>query len=116
MKKSLKKTILDLVRDRRGSVSFADLALNVPGFTSDDPASGFELGYPHGKNIVIWQGMSKAGADAIGDLLRDYEIILRPVGAMIYAIDGLLPAMQVAKKSRAYQRPHWLPMVIDLSA
>ena len=113
-KNGLANRLLNLVRERGGSVSFADLTLNVDGFKSDDPERSFELSYPHWKNIVIWYGLSEAGSNAVAELLREFKIIIRPVALFIYAIDGMIPGMPVAKRPRVYQKTHWLPMVIYL--
>jgi hypothetical protein len=110
----LTDTILGLVRTRGGSVSFADLTLNVPGFTSDNPKRGYVMPYPEGANIVVWYNMSKVGADAIAELVRSYKIELLPTAPYIYAVDGLVPQMPVAKAVRAYRKQHWLPMIIGL--
>ncbi len=101
----MKKRILEVCK--KGSVSFAELSREVDGFSGN-------LSFGYGNNIWLWFAISQEGSDAIGDLIKSDEIKLTPTQTMVYMIDGMVPTYPIAKQSREYKEPHWLPVVFNL--
>ena len=64
-------------------------------------------------NIDLWWGMSKELAVAIESLHNDHLIHSHASTPLVYAIDGGLPQMAIAKSMRKYKKPRWLPVVFQ---
>jgi hypothetical protein len=67
-----------------------------------------------GENMVIWLGVSDVAIAAINKLKADGRVIAKPAPVLVYAIDGAMLTMPLAKQNRAYRKPHWLPVVLSL--
>ena len=92
-----------------GSVSFAELSRKIPGFSGGKQDFGI-----HDKNIFFWVGMTPEACSAISELLRDGLIKMKPCQPIIYAFDGELLQMPVARQLRSYKEPRWQPVVFNL--
>lgn len=102
----LEKKILQRIRDIGGGVSFAELH-SIEGFAGDT-AFGSE-----DKNIWYWFSCSEEATEALDYLLATGLIRLKPASSLVYALDGMLPEVPIAQQSRAYKKPHWLPVVLS---
>lgn len=102
----MKQQILDFI-DEREIVTFADLNLNIAGFTGDQNFTTEELGK---LNIWLWSGLSDGAIDAISDLVDNKEIDMRLINPAAYYEAGLVPFIEVAYEQKHYKKPVWLPV------
>ena len=94
-------------RVRLGGVSFVELARDIPSaFGGNVVLGGFET-------LVVWTGLSKDGAEAVLSLVQTGEIHMTPTSMLVYAIDGRLLNLPIAKRVQSYKRLHWLPVVFN---
>jgi hypothetical protein len=107
--KTMAEQILALVNDRR-TVSFAELDREIPGFTGGN--CGMTLPDPY-DNVVLWQGMTQEGAEALNELLETQAIHKVPVQPLTYLIDGAGLGYPLAQHARAYKKRHWCPVVFN---
>lgn len=101
----LAATVLARVNER-DHVSFAELANDLPAFKDGD------LMWELLDNLIVWVGMTKAATDAIDELRSVPWVFFQPSSVLVYAIDGGLLKMPIAKRMTAYKSPRWLPTVI----
>ena len=100
----MKKQILGLIQINGGGVSFVELS-RLDGFKGD-------LSWCIKENIVFWDGMSEEFIISMQELLRSKEIIIRSSVALVYAYDGQVLNLPIAKDvKRSYKKPRWLPIV-----
>src|SRR5260221_504473 len=99
--------ILDFITSREG-VSFAELEHHIKGFCG----GAYELSFSK-HNIVLWQGVTKEGVDALNLLLERKLIYKVPTSVLVYLIDGLTPELPIAKRAGPYKKPHWAPIVFN---
>ena len=96
-----------LIRERGGGVSFVELSSLL-----GEEAEGDNWFGNGDYNIWWWFGMS--------DLFVEALVSLRPVieptatTFLVYAADGAIPRMPLAKRATRYKKPHWLPTVWNL--
>jgi hypothetical protein len=64
-------------------------------------------------NIDLWWGMSEGLAETIESLLHERMIHQHPSTLLVYAIDGGIPKMPIAKSLRKYKSPRWLPVTFQ---
>lgn len=102
---TLRDQMLELIEWRR-SVSFVELS-RLDGTAGEEDIL---LGDPS-KNLVLWTGLSKEAADALVALLSERLIEPRPANTFVYLIDGGVLKLPLARHTRGYKRPHWLPVV-----
>jgi hypothetical protein len=100
--------LLGLVKERGGSVSFVE----IEGAFAD--AQGDHEIILDDRNIVLWQGVSYQLADAVRDAIKMGLVELSPTNPLVYAIDGKLLRLPIAKSTRNYKSPRWLPVVLNL--
>lgn len=74
-----------------------DLALEHPGFT----------------NIYLWAGVSQTVVDALNELLTARLVHYVPTSVLVYAADGGMLNLPLAKSARNYKTPRWAPVVIN---
>jgi hypothetical protein len=98
--------VLALIRER-DHVTFAELAREFP----DDFANG-EIALEVHDNLVIWTGMQATGAAAFKALREGGKVTMQPTQTLTYLIDGTTLRFPIAKRARAYAKPHWLPVVV----
>ena len=105
----MKSEILELMRDKGGEgISFAEFG-GIDGFTGDYCWGHAEY------NVRYWCGLSREAADAFAELLSEGLIELRPTSVLVYAIDGQILNMPIAKGMKRYKKPRWLPLVMNLT-
>jgi len=93
---------------QRDHVSFVELKENFPELFGGEIA----ICLPNYPNLIVWQGFTKEGADLILRLVNEKKLFLLPSSPLIYAIDGALIKMPLARGIRNYKNPHWIPMVL----
>src|ERR1700744_5285037 len=97
------KTILD----GRNYVSFAELDREVEGFAGD-----YALCCSNFPNLIYWPKISLDASEAMRSLLDGGLCHFEGTTVLVYAVDGLLPGMPVAKRRHDYKSPRWLPVTI----
>jgi hypothetical protein len=105
----MKQAILDYVVSVGGGVTFVELCRSIEGFAGD-----LDVGILD-KNIVFWSGVSNAGMDAIIQLSEEGKLKITPTSTLCYFIDGGALNLPIVKQGRSYKKPHWLPVVFNLS-
>lgn len=98
--------ILALAKARPG-LSFAEIEREVPGFKGD-----LALVFGKHDNVVLWTQVSDAGIEALGELLKAAQIEFHPCELLVYLVDGAVPQLPLAKRVKAYAKPHWLPVTV----
>lgn len=91
---------------RRSGVSLVELARDIPGFAGD------EMWVHHENKVAVWANMSKEAISAMTRLVASNDIEATPSSSMVYAFDGGVLDLPVAKSlTKKYAKPHWFPMV-----
>ena len=88
------------------SISFAELC-RIDGFTGDMELLNAD------KNIVIWPGLSTEAAEILNRLNAEGVFHYSPTVPLVYIIDGKIPTYPIARQSRRYKKPHWLPLILN---
>jgi hypothetical protein len=81
------KEIVDLVERTDGSVFLHEVDAVVPGFKATGPRGYNYFINNNGKETVYWDGMSKAGCDALRCVLNDRRVAVQCVSALPYIVD-----------------------------
>ena len=89
-------------------VTFAELN-KFEGFEGDYFISTIQADE---KNIFLWSRLSEEAAEALSVLLKKDTFHYEPCNPLIYFLDGACSSAPVAKRVRAYKKPHWLPVVL----
>jgi len=115
----MKKKILDYIESKGAGVSFVQLERDIPNF-KDITNNGVSLCMCYGDNpeLVIWQGFSREGYEAISELVKEYKIHLKVtnLSLLCYFADGKILKYPIAKFDRYYKRTHWMPHLIYLGS
>lgn len=102
-KLELKDQIFDYIRMYEG-VSFAEIQAEF--------GSG-EYGYLLKKNLYAWYSLPKEVVEVISDLIvTNRKVISFRCSEMVYMLDGVEPALPLAKRYKDYNEPHWFPVVL----
>jgi hypothetical protein len=81
--------IVKLVNDTDGPVTLSQVALEVPGFaTQEPPTHGYALGSSAGAEMLIWAGMSEAGYSALRKIINGRRVAIQFVSALPYILDS----------------------------
>lgn len=102
--------IKKLVKEKDGGISFVEIEME---FGND--AKG-EYGYNlDGKNIVLWDSLSKELLEAIKFCTTKDIIEMKPCMPVIYSIDGKVLDLPLAKRipKNGYKKTRWLPVVFN---
>lgn len=106
--------MLGVVERNRTGTSFVEIemALRMAGI---DPEGEYGLEHPACGNLVMWVGVSRALVDGLNELLGLRRVHYRPTSFMVYAYDGRMPQLPIAKRPPrdGYREPHWVPVVIN---
>ncbi|NOR62325.1 MAG: hypothetical protein GQ535_07530 [Rhodobacteraceae bacterium] len=102
----IETNLLKLVREK-GHVSFVEVARAFPDEEGD--ISLVMNGY---QNIVYWWGLSSNVATAIENLRAAKKLFFVPSTPLLYAIDGVMSKMKIAKSLRQYKEPRWYPITL----
>jgi len=104
----LKQRVLEYIFYRK-HVSLAELKIYFEDEFTGDNAWYFT---PY-TNLIIWSGINQAFTTILNDLQVDKLIQVKRCMVLIYAIDGVIPNMKVARYIRQYKKPRWLPVVFN---
>ncbi|WFE73338.1 hypothetical protein [Roseinatronobacter sp. S2] len=102
-----KKRLLELISERGGHLSFAELNRLEPNSLGDLWFSLFD--HP---NILMWDRLSQPYAQAISELLQSSLVHAHPATELTYMLDGFVPKFPIAKSIETYREPHWFPMTL----
>jgi hypothetical protein len=105
--------ILSLV-ESYDHVSFAEFDQKITGFKGGDKMILVES--EKACNIVLWFGLTDQAVDAMEELRVNKKIHAVPASFLVYAADGVMPRLPLAKSARKYKEPHWLPVVFRAGA
>ena len=106
----MREKILEFFRKNPDSVSFVELS-RIDGFSGDQ---AWYLKNDKVSGILLWGGISNEFLDAFDKLRADKIITMNSASVLVYAIDGQMPALPVAKHARHYKKEHWMPVVFSL--
>jgi len=104
--------IVELVKNYRGGVSFVNLS---NAFPRDFRDGDYKMMSSDRSNIVLWNGVSQLGADAINYTREKLGLEMVPTQAITYLIDGITLNIPLVKSNRNYKKPHWLPVTFSLA-
>ncbi|WP_028746355.1 hypothetical protein [Rhizobium mesoamericanum] len=91
---------------KRSGVSLVELARDIPGFNGDEVWGNLD------NKVAIWINMSKSAIAAMTSLIAADKIEATPTNALVYAFDGGMLDMPIAKTiKRKYAKAHWFPVV-----
>lgn len=77
------------------------------------PINGDHILYMDGyENIAMWLQMSEGFAKAVEELLDKVKI--DPASLLVYAVDGKLWNMPLAKNKRHYKKLRWCPVTLSV--
>lgn len=100
--------LIDFINDFRG-VTFVEIGESFPSFFGGNEIVGITE-----KNIVFWIGLSKTGSKIITELINSKSIHMQMTDPMVYAFDGGLLQLPLAKNnSKRYEELHWLPVTLS---
>ena len=102
----LAEAICSVVQER-DHVSFAELAQEIDGFRGDWTYRHVDF-----LQIYFWVGLSDEAFEAIENLRAAGSLHFEPCSTLIYICDGLLLQLPTVRSTRAYSKPHWLPVVL----
>lgn len=102
--------ILAFIKSRGKGVSMVELERGVEGFL--DQGSGRCLMLDQ-QNLTLWVDISENGAAALTNLIKAGKIDPIPCGTFIYAIDGKVLNIPIAKRAKYYKKTRWLPLVFN---
>lgn len=103
------EAIANAVRKSQPGMSFVELISAIPEMSGGEYAVGL------GPTILYWTGMSDTARKAFGAAFRQHLIHVRPCTPLIYAIDGGMLSLPLAKNSHIKKPPkklHWLPVTL----
>jgi hypothetical protein len=81
--------IVDLVERKSGPVLLHEIGEKVPGFKATRPRGYNYFIDNNGKETVYWDGMSKAGRDALRCVLNGRQVAVQCISALPYLFDGV---------------------------
>jgi hypothetical protein len=79
--------IVDLVERTSGPVFLHEIDAEVPGFKAAGPRGYNYFTSSNGKETVYWDGMSKAGVNALRWVLNDRRVAVQCVSGLPYIAD-----------------------------
>jgi hypothetical protein len=107
--------IVDLVNTTDGPVLLSQVERHVPGFKSKKQSSWDYIIENSGNELLIWSGMSKAGYQALSEVISGRRVALQWVNMLPYILDdcvlnrdGWLPSMLVPAKAANLETPRRL--------
>jgi hypothetical protein len=107
--------IVDFVNDTNGPVTFSQVDLEVPEFTSEERSTWDYLIENSGKEFLIWSGMSEAGYKALSKIISGRRVAIQFVNVLPYILDNCLlndndwlPSVLVPAKAANLETPRRL--------
>jgi len=64
-------------------------------------------------NIVLWQGLTEEGLNALEELRQAKKIHQLPAHFLSYLHDGKMLKLPLAKRPQHYKMPHWAPVCFN---
>ena len=109
--RDFKSAVIELVRETKGGVSFAEIEDLFSPFMDVHGEQAVTLpGYP---NIILWMNMSSALCQVIEELVTDKVLTYSPVEWLVYVADRKILSLPLATRPEVYDTPHWLPVAFD---
>jgi hypothetical protein len=94
---------------KRGGVSMAEIS-KLPHSKGQQ-----DLMLADRDNVILWIDLEENLIQAISQLAESEEITVRSCNVLIYAIDGCILRLPIAKPRRRYKTPHWMPVTLSLA-
>jgi hypothetical protein len=107
----IKAKLLAYIREHKSGLSF----INLKDAASEDAEGPYDLSHARFRNIVYWAYLSLEFTEAITQLEREEVIEYVPTLPLVYMVDGRVLSLPIAKRVRAYKKPHWLPVCVRLA-
>ena len=114
MKEKMKHMILNLIKEKKGNVSFAEIE-NMFDKHDIEYNGDNVIGPGKYKTIYYWMNMSNDFSSAIIELREENKIKFDPCDIVVYLADGKILKYSIVIKPCQYKEPHWLPIIIDFS-
>lgn len=83
--------IVDLVERVDGPVTLCEVEREVAGFAKADPPYWDCYREHGGVQAVYWSGMTKAGADALHQVMFGHRVAVQSVGVATYLLEDRIP-------------------------
>jgi hypothetical protein len=83
------KKIVQFVKRTDGPVLLHEIGEHVPGFKAPGTEGYIYFISFNGKETVYWAGMTKAGVEALGLVLRERRVAVQFVSRLLYLFDGV---------------------------
>jgi hypothetical protein len=90
----------------RDYVTFTELMREL----GNDARGEISLVLQSNPNLILWGGISETFPQAFR--LAWEQLELHPSSFLLYAIDGGWMTYPIAKRNRAYKKPHWLSVTL----
>lgn len=104
--------VLAYVRERPGC-SFAELSRAIDGFRTSPGEGGYVVELA--PNVAVWFDLTAEWCETMLGLLNDKRLVLRRCSVLLYALDGAVPSVPIARPNKTYKRIHWMPVVMDVA-
>lgn len=105
LRDKIKAEIVGLVEES-GDATFAMMSNRIEGFKGDKAMEWMPQ-----TNIFLWTHLSSEAIGAVSDLLNEGIIYGRTTNTLVYLHDGGCLSMKVAKRTKAYKEPRWMPII-----
>jgi hypothetical protein len=102
--------ILELVTAYK-HVTFAELDQKIEGFSGGELR--ISINNEQASNIVLWQGLTEQGSNALEELRQAKKIHQVPAHVLSYLHDGKMLKLPLAKRPQHYKTPHWAPVCFN---
>jgi hypothetical protein len=93
--------IVDLVERNKGPVLLTQVEREIPGFATKDPLSWCKTINDNDRELLIWHGMTEAGAAALGSVIFGARLAIQPIDVRPYFLEG-----------RVIEDENWWPIVL----
>ena len=101
------QALLDHIR-ANDWVTYAEIEDVLAPYITVEGDGGLVL--PDFQNMVLWQGVSRAFAETVNEVLGTHLVCREPVRILLYLTDGKYLTLPLAKRLYDYATPHWLPV------
>lgn len=106
----LEDLVVAFITERGGGVSFVELERAFPDEFDGQEYAMSLTGYD---NLMLWQPISQEMAEALNASVNKGRLEMNATQPIVYAIDGKVFRMPIAKKAHQYKTPHWLPVAFS---
>lgn len=108
----VKKAVLEFIRTHK-QTSYVELEELFEQLGFDYRGNYAAGAKSRESNLITWSGWNVEALNVIGELLAENLIEQIRVHPVIYFIDGEGLTLPIAKTTRAYAKPHWLPIAFS---